>query len=76
MSVLLFATSVATWAVLIMAVTAGFYLIKKINEMEERIRELEEAEAPIEPLERTVTLKDATIKLDDDNGRGKWYVPE
>ena len=84
MTTVLLLTALATWAVMIAAVVAGFYLIKKINEIERKVREIEEAEVPIEPLEGTVTLtsKGATIvretarKLDDDNGPGEWYIPE
>ena len=47
MSEMLFVTALMMWALAAMVTIAGFYLIRKINDMEKRLQEIEDMEKPV-----------------------------
>lgn len=55
MSNILFITAIINWMVALAAVVAGIHLIRKINEIEERVKHMEY---------ETIDLKDLEAELD------------
>lgn len=65
MSEILFLTALMMWALAAMVTIAGFYLIRKINDMEKRLQEVEDMGKPISlDYEGTITIPTSDHNLE------------